>query len=411
MPDFYLIIVWLLFALAIVDLIVGVSNDAVNFLNSSIGSQVAPLKVIMIIASAGILIGASFSGGMMEVARKGIFNPEYFVFGDIMIVFAAVMLTDIILLDFFNTVGLPTSTTVSIVFELLGAAVLIASFNVINSNQGLGEVLNYINSSHAGLIIAGIFLSILFAFFSGVIAQFVSRLLFSFEVKKSSTLLRVTWSAVAMTAMTYFLVFKGIKGASFVSDSFIDWTKAHIKTLALAAFGFWALTNFLLQKLKFDPLRLVVLFGTFSLAMAFAGNDLVNFIGVLVAGMESFFNWDDSGADPTAMTMESLQQPVRTNSWLLLGAGIVMIATLWFSKKARSVTETEVNLGRQSEGDERFRPNFLAKVIVRYANAVGVFLNSLLPDRISNWWSDNSPAPNPPNRLKINLHLTWYVRQ
>ena len=285
MPELYLIIVILLFVLAISDLIVGVSNDAVNFLNSAIGSKVASREIIMIVASIGIFIGATFSSGMMEVARKGIFNPEFFFFGEIMIIFLSVMLTDIILLDLFNTVGLPTSTTVSIVFELLGAAVMISLIKILNNGESISVISEYINSSQAILIISGIFLSVVFAFAIGGIVQLVSRLIFSFNYQKKKPIVAALWSGIAMMSMTYFLLFKGIKGASFVTESIIIWIESNVYTLMGASFIFWSLLFLFLASRGKNVFRIIVLFGTFSLAMAFAGNDLVNFIGVPIADL------------------------------------------------------------------------------------------------------------------------------
>lgn len=376
MPEMYLFIVVLLFILAISDLIVGVSNDAVNFLNSAIGSKVASRKTIMIIAGIGILIGATFSSGMMEVARKGIFNPEHFFFGEIIMMFLAVMLTDIILLDFFNTIGLPTSTTVSIVFELLGAAVVMSVIKIISNGESLSAVSEYINSSQALLIISGIFLSVGIAFGIGVIVQFISRLIFSFRYKDKNIFFASIWSGLAMTAMTYFLVFKGLKGASFITADSINYIKEEMVFLLSAAFIFWLIVMHILAMRGVNIFRIIVLFGTFALAMAFAGNDLVNFIGVPIAGFESYLAWSASGQDPFSFSMEILQQPVRTQTYLLFIAGLIMIITLWFSRKAQSVTETEVNLSRQSEGHERFNPNLFARSIVKFSIAAGRLLPS-----------------------------------
>lgn len=379
MQDLYLLFVVLFFVLAISDLIVGVSNDAVNFLNSAIGSKVASRKVILTIAGLGILAGATFSSGMMEVARKGIFNPEYFVYGEIMIIFLAVMITDILLLDFFNTIGLPTSTTVSIVFELLGAAVAMAAIKVLGSSGSILAITDYINSSQATIIISGIFLSIGIAFVVGAIAQMISRLLFSFHYEKANKLVIALWSGASMTAMTYFLVFKGIKGASFVDDAFLDWIQSEIWIFSLATMAIWTVTIFLLLLKKINVFRPVVLFGTFSLAMAFASNDLVNFIGVPIAGFESYLHWTESGQDPFALGAGFLREPVRTSTYLLLLAGMVMTATLWLSSKARSVTDTEVNLGRQDSGHERFAPNLLSRSIVQGTLQAVKFVTGLIP--------------------------------
>ncbi|MEO1054816.1 MAG: inorganic phosphate transporter [Bacteroidota bacterium] len=379
MPDLYLIIVTLLFVLAISDLIVGVSNDAVNFLNSSIGSKVAPRHIIMIVASIGIFVGATFSSGMMEVARKGIFNPDHFYFSEVMVIFLAVMLTDIILLDFFNTIGLPTSTTVSIVFELLGAAVIISLVKISANGQGLAELNNYINSSQATLIISGIFLSVIFAFLTGTLIQFISRYIFSFQYKQKKRFIGALWSALALSLLTYFLLFKGIKGASFATESFVALVSNNMALIMSVSTVIWAVVLYFLSRKGVNIFRIIVLFGTFALAMAFAGNDLVNFIGVAIAGFESYTAWGQSGQEASNYTMEVLTQPVRTNTLFLIAAGGIMITTLWFSKKARSVTETEVNLGRQNEGHERFQPNALARGIVRYISGAVNLFRQVLP--------------------------------
>jgi len=381
MEQYYLFLVGILFVLAVSDLVVGVSNDAVNFLNSAIGSRVATRNVIMIVASAGILIGATFSSGMMEVARKGIFNPELFLFSDVMTIFLAVMITDIILLDLFNTFGLPTSTTVSIVFELLGASVAVSLIKILSGGSSLAEIVNYINSSSALTIITGIFLSVGIAFIVGALVQYVSRLLFTFSLHKATRITGVMWSGLALTALTYFLLIKGVKGASFITSGFIGWVQEN--TLMILGIGFVSLSLFMwvLQRLlTVNIFKVVVLFGTFSLAMAFAGNDLVNFIGVPIAGLESYNHFKASGVADNVLLMSFLNSPIRTDTYLLVAAGLIMIVTLWFSKKARSVTETEVNLGRQDEGDERFKANLLAKRIVRSALLISQQITHFIPD-------------------------------
>ena len=379
--DIYLLFVIVLFGLAVTDLVVGVSNDAVNFLNSAIGSKVASRRIIMLVASLGVFIGATFSGGMMEVARKGIFNPEMFMFADIMAIFLAVMLTDIILLDVFNTLGMPTSTTVSIVFELLGASVAVSLIKIIGASDSILSIGSYINSEKATAIILGIFISVGIAFTIGAIVMWLSRLIFSFNYEKRMRFAGAIWGGIAFAALSYFLLFKGLKGAAFVTDDFQIWVQENTLLLLGGSFVFWALVlQVLFSVFKFNIFRGVVLFGTFSLAMAFAGNDLVNFIGVPIAGLESYGAWSQSGVAPEAFGMESLAKAVRTNPLLLFGAGVIMVATLWFSKKARSVTETEVNLGRQDEGAERFRPNFLARALVRIIHELASSISSALPE-------------------------------
>lgn len=364
--DVYVILVILLFILAFADLVVGVSNDAVNFLNSAIGSQVASRRNIMIIASFGILIGALFAGGMMEVARKGIFNPQMFNFHEVMIIFLAVMFADIILLDIFNTFGLPTSTTVSIVFELLGAAMIAAVIKLSTNGENANEILNYINSSSALTIISGIFISVGVAFVVGLLIMYVVRVFFTFNPTTQTQYQGIIWGALSLSAITYFLLFKGLEGAVFIPSSFVAWSKENTAEMFGISIIFWGIILFVLAKFaKFPILKIVVLAGTFALAMAFASNDLVNFIGVSVAGFEAYETWKSSGVDADSLLMVSLSKAYPAPSYMLVIAGFVMIFTLWFSKKARSVTETEVSLGRQSEGLERFSSNRFARGLVR----------------------------------------------
>ena len=352
--------------LAFADLVVGVSNDAVNFLNSAIGSKVASRKNIMIIASFGILIGALFAGGMMEVARKGIFNPQMFNFHEVMIIFLAVMFADIILLDIFNTFGLPTSTTVSIVFELLGAAMIAALIKLSINGENGDEILSYINSSSALTIISGIFISVGVAFVFGLAIMYLVRLFFTFNPATQTQYQGIIWGALSLSSITYFLLFKGLEGALFIPASFIAWTKENTSEMFMISMLIWGIILFALAKFaKFPILKIVVLAGTFALAMAFASNDLVNFIGVSVAGFEAYETWKASGVDADSLLMVSLSKAYPAPTYMLVIAGIVMIITLWFSKKARTVTETEVSLGRQAEGLERFSSNPFARGLVR----------------------------------------------
>ena len=379
--ELFFVVVILLFFLAITDLIVGVSNDAVNFLNSAIGSKVASRNTIMIVASVGIVIGATFASGMMEVARKGIFNPQFFTFSEVMFIFLAVMLTDIILLDLFNTFGLPTSTTVSIVFELLGASVAMAIIKVTGSGEGLAAVSTYINSSSALKIILGIFLSVGVAFTIGALIQYLTRLLFTFNYEKRIRWVGVVWSGIALAAIAYFLLIKGLKGASFIPAGFKAWTVDHTFLLLLITAVITTVLSFVLYTLKINILRIVVLAGTFALAMAFAGNDLVNFIGVPLAGFEAYNAWSGSGAEADSFMMTALAAKYPAKTYMLLLAGGIMVVTLWLSRKAQSVTETEVNLGRQSEGLERFRSNMLSRSIVRLGNRLANRTGNALPDK------------------------------
>lgn len=390
MDNIYLILVVVLFALAISDLIVGVSNDAVNFLNSAIGSKAASFKIIMLIAAVGVFVGATFSTGMMEIARKGIFHPQMFYFSEIMIIFFAVMITDVILLDTFNTLGLPTSTTVSIVFELLGAAVAIAMVKVMSS--GVGEVADYINSSKALSIIFGILLSVFIAFAAGALIQWISRLIFSFKFNKSIKYYGSIWGGFAITAITYFILIKGLKGSSFSSyelgsgELLTDWIKENTLLLLFYTFLAWTiLLQVFTWVFKMNIPKFIVLVGTFALAMAFAGNDLVNFIGVPLAGYESFkIFMANPGADPNALMMTGLTGKVSTPLYFLLIAGLVMVITLYFSKKARRVIKTSIDLSRQGEGDERFGTSQFSKSIVRASIKFNNRVRFIVPNSVLN---------------------------
>ncbi len=377
----YLFFVIALLILAVADLSVGVGNDAVNFLNSSIGARVAPFFVIMSVAALGVMVGAIFSSGMMEVARSGIFNPDRFYFSEIMIIFLAVMITDMILLDAFNTFGLQTSTTVSIVFELLGAAVAIGIIKSLGSGEGLQELGSYINSGRALAIISAILLSVVIAFTVGTLVQFFTRLLFTFNYQKKIPYLGAVWGGFAVSAIIYFLLLKGASGASFITPESVEWINNNSGTLLLYSFVILTvLFQVLIALFRINMLRIVILIGTFALAMAFASNDLVNFIGVPLAGLESYMLFmSDPSINPDTFTMESLLDPVQTPTLYLVIAGAIMIITLIFSKKARSVTQTEIDLARQTEGYERFSSSALARTILRMGLEINKFFVWLLP--------------------------------
>ena len=384
MDNIYLFFVIALFILAISDLVVGVGNDAVNFLNSAIGSRVASMKVILTVASLGVLVGATFSSGMMEVARSGVFHPDQFYFNEIMVIFLAVMITDIILLDTFNTFGLPTSTTVSIVFELLGAAVAVSIFKIYSSPETLQDLGTYINTARALAIISGILLSVVIAFTIGAIVQFFSRLLFTFNYEKNLPYFGAVWGSIAITSIVYFILVKGASGASFMTADTVQWINENTFLILGSCFvTFTVVSQFLISIFKINILRIIVLVGTFSIAMAFAGNDLVNFIGVPLAGYESFKLFvNDPSLNPAAYTMESLLLPVQTPTGFLLAAGIIMIFALIFSKKARSVTQTEVDLARQDEGYERFSSSLFAQTLVRKSMDISKAINRVMPERL-----------------------------
>ena len=377
--EIYLGAIFILVFLAISDLIVGVSNDAVNFLNSPIGSRVAPRKVIMIIASLGILAGVTFSSGMMEVARKGIFHPQYFNMPELVVIFLAVMLTDVILLDLFNTFGLPTSTTVSIVFELLGAAVAISLIKIAkNDRMSLGD---YINNEKALAIILGILLSIVLAFFVGAIIQYITRLIFTFDYRKRLKRYGSIWGGIALSTIIYFILIKGSKGASFMSKDTVLWIKTHTILILLVSFvAFFLILQLFMSLLKINVLKVIILVGTFAIAMAFAANDLMNFIGVPLAGLNAF-KFAGAAHNPLLATMEVMQQPIKSNTLLLLLAGTIMVVTLWISKKASTVSRTEINLARQDEGIERFGSSPLSRIIVRMFTSLSRAYHKVIPKK------------------------------
>jgi phosphate/sulfate permease len=393
MENFYIILVVVLFALAISDLIVGVSNDAVNFLNSAIGSKAAPKWVIFLMASLGVLIGATFSNGMMEVARKGIFHPDMFFFSEIMIIFLAVMITDVILLDLFNTFGMPTSTTVSIVFELLGAAVAVSVVKIKSAGGSVVmEISNYINSEKALAIITGILLSVFIAFTVGAIVQYITRLIFTFNYKRPMKYFGSIFGGLAITAITYFIFIKGMKGSSFADiemgsgETLQGWFNQNSGLVLLYGFIFWVIFIQLLKWVfNIKILKVVVLAGTFALAMAFAGNDLVNFIGVPLAGFNSFQAWAAAGATGAdSFSMEMLAGKVGTPTYMLLIAGLIMIITLIMSKKAKTVIATSLDLSRQDEGSERFGSSYGARMLVRGATNFNKKLVKILPGAVVN---------------------------
>ncbi|WP_405200220.1 anion permease [Christiangramia sp. LLG6405-1] len=365
MENIYLLMLVALVVLAIADLVVGVSNDAVNFLNSAIGSKAISFKTIMIVASVGIFIGAVFSSGMMEVARKGIFMPGQFYFDEIMIIFMAVMITDILLLDFFNTLGMPTSTTVSIVFELLGAAVVMALIKIgASDTQTLADLSTYINTDKATEIISGIFLSVVIAFTIGALVQWLSRLVFTFEYEKKIKNFGSIFGGICLAAISYFIIFKGMKGTPYY-DSFKDVLSTQVYAVVAVSFLFWTLFSYLFMKIfKKSILIFVIAVGTFGLALAFSGNDLVNFIGVPMAAYHSYEAWAASGQISTEFSMEVLRDKVPAEPILLFISGAIMVLTLWFSKKAKTVAETEIGLSRQGHGTEKFDPNMLSRALV-----------------------------------------------
>jgi phosphate/sulfate permease len=394
MDNIYLFMLIAITVLAAVDIVVGVSNDAINFLNSAIGSKAISLRTIMIVASLGIFIGAVFSSGMMEVARKGIFVPAQFEFGEIMLIFMAVMITDILLLDFFNTLGLPTSTTVSIVFNLLGAAVVMSLIKISKSDsQTFSDLATYINTEKAIEIITGILMSVVIAFSVGAFVQWISRMIFTFNYEKKIKNFGVVFGGVALTAITYFIFLKGLKGTPYYKElkSLVEGNEVYI---ILGSFVFWTLFSFIFEKLtKKTVLLVVIAVGTFGLALAFSGNDLVNFIGVPMAAFHSYEAWIAGGMDVT-MSMAVLEKKVPAEPVLLFIAGAIMVLTLWFSKKAKTVAETELSLSRQGDTHEKFEPNRLSRSIVKGTTQLSSYFGVIVPESIQKRVGKSFEKPN-----------------
>ncbi|PKA83149.1 phosphate transporter family protein [Ulvibacter sp. MAR_2010_11] len=386
MDNIYILMLVALAALAIADLVVGVSNDAVNFLNSAIGSKAISFRTIMIVASLGIAFGALSSSGMMEVARKGIFTPGEFYFNEIMIIFMAVMITDILLLDFFNTLGMPTSTTVSIVFELLGAAIVMSLIKISKSDtEGVSDLLTYINTDKATEIILGILLSVVIAFTVGALVQYVSRLLLTFKFESKPSWVAALFGGIAATSITYFIFIKGLKGTAIIPEDITEFIFNNTMIIVALSFVFWTgLSALFTSVFKVNVYKFIILIGTFAIAMAFAGNDLVNFIGVPIAAWQSYEAWVVSGVPADQFSMVAMSQKVPTPTLLLFLAGLVMVLTLWFSKKAKDVLKTSIDLSSQDNVKERFQPNFLSRGIVRFAKFTSTAFSTVLPTSAKN---------------------------
>ena len=380
MDNIYLFILIAIAILAVIDIVVGVSNDAVNFLNSAIGSKAISFRTIMAVASLGIFIGAVFSSGMMEVARNGIFVPGQFMFVEIMIIFIAVMITDVLLLDFFNTLGLPTSTTVSIVFNLLGAAVMMSLFKISQSDAlTLADLPSFINTKKATEIITGILLSVVIAFSVGAFVQWVSRVLFSFNTQKTLKYFGPLFGGLALIAITYFIFLKGLKGTPYYGD-LKGLVEGREQLIVLGGFLFLVLFSYLFELIfKKSVLFFVIAVGTFGLALAFSGNDLVNFIGVPMAAYHSYEAWISSGAGASSFSMGILESKVPAEPMLLFISGGVMVATLLLSKKAKTVTETEISLSRQGETHEKFEPNLLSRSLVKGLSQLSEYFSPVVP--------------------------------
>ncbi|TGK25158.1 inorganic phosphate transporter [Leptospira stimsonii] len=377
--DFFLIIVILMAILGVGDLLVGVSNDAVNFTNSAVGSKASSKRIILVVAGIGIILGALSSSGMMEVARKGIFHPGGFALQDLMFLFLAVMLTDIVLLDLYNTLGLPTSTTVSLVFELLGAALAIAFLKT----GTLNGAFQIINSESALKIIFGIVTSVIVAFFSGMILQFFFRFIFSFDLKRSMKYFGGLFGGLSVTTVIFFTLLTAMKGSALITPEMGKFLNDNFTNILLISFAGFSILFQVLVLFEWNILKFLVLVGTGSLAMAFASNDLVNFIGVPLA---SFTTWTliQQGGDASALAT-GLAGNVATPSFILLGAACVMLFPLWFSRKAESVTQTEVTLGSQGETLEAFNTSLVARVFVQIALGIYLPIKAILPSSVRNF--------------------------
>lgn len=385
MEILFLCVVVFLFLLAVFDLSVGVSNDAVNFLNSAMGSKAASFKRIIIVASIGVFLGAAMSNGMMDIARHGIFRPEHFSFYDLICIFMAVMVTDIILLDIFNSLGMPTSTTVSMVFELLGATFVVSLIKMATDTPDLGFN-DLLNTEKALSVILGIFLSVAIAFFFGTLVQFIARLIFSFNYRS-----RLRWKigifgGICATAIVYFLLIKGIKDLTFMTPALKAWIGAHTPAIILCCLGGFTVIMQLLHALRVNVLKVIVLMGTFALAMAFAGNDLVNFIGVPLSGLSAYTDYAANGTgEAHTYLMGALNGPTDTSIWFLIGAGVVMVVSLATSRKARKVSQTEIGLGSQEAGDEMFGSSRIGRRLVRWTLSLVNWTRDITPLPVRRW--------------------------
>ena len=409
MSEFYTVIIGILGILAISGLFVGVTNDAVNFLNSAIGSKAASMKVILAIASLGIIIGVVTSSGMMEVARSGMFNPGLFTFHEVMMLYLGVMFANVILLDLYNSWGLPTSTTVSLIFCLLGSAIAVSIFKISNDPaQGVTSLGQYINTSRAMGIVSAILLSVVIAFTCGTFVMYVSRLIFSFRYTVPFRRYGSLWCGASLTAIIYFAMFKGLKSV-LAGHAFVDWVDSHLFLALLACWAVCSLILFFIQRFKVNILRITILSGTFALALAFAGNDLVNFIGVPVAGFDAYSIARHAGS--TDILMEGLNENVPANFLILLAAGAVMILTLWTSKKAMHVSETEISLSAQDDAQQQYGSSLFSRTIVRAALNVNAGIERVIPERVRAAISrrfefedvEHSGAPYDMIRATVNL--------
>lgn len=385
MATIYLCIVIFLLCLAVFDLFVGVSNDAVNFLQSAIGARVAKFRTVLIIASVGVVLGAILSSGMMDVARHGIMTPSHYSFEQVMTIFLAVMTTDVIILDVFNSLGMPTSTTVSLVFELLGGAFVMAT--LISMSHPEWQYADLLNSDQALKTIIAIFVSVAIAFFFGIIVMWISRIVFTFNYKMHLRYSIAIFGGIAFTALTYFIFLKGVGKSPYLPTTWHDYIEENMTMLLFGTFIVSTVLMEILHLLHVNIFRFVVLMGTFALAMAFAGNDLVNFIGVPLAGLDSYQNYiaNAHGTAPSGYLMSSLMESATTPPIYLLLAGVVMIISMATSKKAQNVIKTSVDLARQDEGDEMFGSSRAARAIARFTQQLSESVGRWMPKSISKW--------------------------
>ena len=408
---YYQVMLAILALLAVSGLYVGVTNDAVNFLNSALGSKAASFRTVLIVASVGILVGALTSSGMMDVARHGMFHPQLFSFKEVMYLYVGVMFANVILLDLYNSLGLPTSTTVSLIFCLLGSAVAVALFKIgSDSNIHLEELGSFLNTTKAMGVVSGILLSVILAFVSGTFVMWISRLIFSFRYMKMLRRFGALWCGMSLTSILYFAVFKGLK-SQLAGTAFVEWVNEH---LLLTLAGVWvacALVLFFLQLFRVNILRITILAGTFSLALAFAGNDLVNFIGVPIAGLEAY---SVSGGDVN-MAMSALAEPATggSNTLYIVISGIIMVATLWTSRKAMSVSQTELSLtSADGGGDQQFSSSMFSRAVVRAAVSTSRFLDKVVPEKVKNFiekrfeYADIEHSGAPYDMIRSTVNLT-----
>lgn len=386
MDILFTILLVFLGVLAMIDLWVGVSNDAVNFLNSAVGAKAAPFKLVLVVAALGVFIGAALSNGMMDIARHGIYNPAYFSFREVLIICLTAMISDVILLNIFNTLGLPTSTTVTMVFNLLGAAFTISVLKIAGDPTGGAEMMELLNTSKALQVIVAIFMSVIVAMTFGTLVMWISRLIFSFNYKKNLTYFAGIFGAISVTAIIYFMLFKGLKESAFMTAENKAWLTEHTGTLLGLIFIVSGIVMQILHFCKVNIFKVIILIGTFALSLAFAGNDLVNFIGVPLAGLSAFQDYmaNGNGAYDTYM-MDVNNGPSSTPWYFLVGSGLIMVLALVFSKSAQNVIKTSVNLSRQDEGEESFGTSRISRGLVRVGYSLNKTFDAILPDSVIRW--------------------------